>query len=749
MFSSLQPTKKYFLIMFLISCMLLAIFTLVIYQQSRINRSSHDWVVHSYEVLRMARMAMVDASDLANNEQDYIVTGRASYLPFYNAALDSINRHLDELSKLIRDNQEQQKNLTLLIDKIEHLKQVCASQLNSFRIGSVNFYTLKAGIASTKQATIEVRAAFDTFSHGEDALLNERTDIASNEQKNYLWTLIMGAVLGFGALIIGNIIILSLVAKNTRAEEKLYKNEKLFALILNGLNDGIWDYDIPANAITWSPSYSTIMGYNPEELGADHNEFLDYIHPEDLPNVFEVMKEFLEKKNSRYHSVFRIRHKDGRWIWVMSRGIGIEDAEGKIVRLIGTHTDITDQKQREEELKYFIRENERQRTELGDAKEKAEMANQAKSDFLAMMSHEIRTPMNAVIGLSGLLLETRLDSKQQEMAETLGANADILLKLVDDLLDLSRVESGQIELDFRPFTWGGVFRVLHALFDNQAATKGLQLSMANNVGKETFMGDPIRIQQILANLIGNALKFTSHGSVTVKAEREKTATSDGMRVTVTDTGVGIPPGKLPVIFEKFVQADQAISRRFGGSGLGLSIAKSLAQMMGGDITVSSQLGEGSVFTFVLPLQLGTPQKPVAVKDTISPSNLASQGTVLVVEDYAANVMVATLILESLGYTVDVATSGSEAIRKIQDRPAPYAAILMDVQMQDMDGLEATRRIRVLEQEKGFRHYIIGVTAHALAGDRDKCLEAGMDDYMSKPIHMDRLAQKLNQPAHAA
>jgi len=750
MLSSLQPTKKYFLIMFMISCMLLEIFTFVIYQQSRVNRKSHDWVIHSYEVLRATRLALTDAIDMASNEQDYIITGYSRYLPPYNAALTDLDKRLNELSKLTADNKEQKKNIFLLQDRIEHLKQICASHINAMNRGHINFYSIKTETASTKQAIAEVRAAFDSFSQGEDRLLDERTDIAGKEQRNYLWTLIMGAILGLGALIIANLVIFSLIAKNARAEEQLRKNEELFALILKGLNDGVWDYNVLTNKISYSGSYKTMLGLEIEELVHVHNEFSRYIHPDDVPAVIDIMRRYLNKEISDYHNIFRVRHKDGHWVWIMSRGIGIKDRSGTIVRLVGTHTDITTQKQREEELNYFIHENEKQRAELEDSKEKAEAANQAKSDFLAMMSHEIRTPMNAIIGLSGLLLETSLDTKQQEMAGTLHTNADILLKLVDDLLDLSRVEAGQIDLESRSFTLDGVFRVLHALFDDQAVAKGLKLSLTNNTGKQGFIGDPTRLQQILANLIGNAIKFTSRGSITVTADRETSDVNTGFRITVADTGTGISPEKLPVIFEKFIQADQTISRRFGGSGLGLSISRSLAQLMGGDITVTSRVGEGSIFTVSLPTQMGQLPKPVAITERPVPVTVSSsQSPVLVVEDYAANVMVATMMLENLGYIVDVASSGSEAIQKIQERNTPYSAILMDVQMQDIDGLEATRRIRILEKEKGYRHFIIGVTAHALTGDRDRCLKAGMDEYMSKPIHLDLLERKLGRLERAA
>ncbi len=364
----------------------------------------------------------------------------------------------------------------------------------------------------------------------------------------------------------------------------------------------------------------------------------------------------------------------------------------------------------------------------------AEAANIAKTEFLANMSHEIRTPMNAVIGLSHILANSKpLTDKQAQFIETLHMSAQQLLALINDLLDISKIEARAIELEAIEYSPATLIRDVASMIAVQAREKGLSLTCdCGGIGDAQVVGDPTRLRQVLLNLSTNALKFTPAGGITIMCG--KASRMDGpemLDITVSDTGVGIPPQKLATIFEKFVQADTSVTRKYGGTGLGLAITKTLIDIMGGTINVESVEGQGSRFSVRLPLR---PAAEVDAAPAEIPDALDARGQkILLVEDSPANVLVASHLLEDYGYGVDVAEHGAAALRKLATGTA-YFAILMDVQMPVMDGLECTRRIRKDEAEQGRRHMpIIGMTAHAQASDREKCFAAGMDAYLAKPF----------------
>ena len=384
---------------------------------------------------------------------------------------------------------------------------------------------------------------------------------------------------------------------------------------------------------------------------------------------------------------------------------------------------------------------------LKAALEKAEMASNAKTDFLANMSHEIRTPMNAIVGLTTLLGRSELTAQQRKFVSTLQQSAASLTALLNDLLDVAKIEDNKIVLEEIDFSLSDVIeRVVEIA---TVGTEGKAVEVAYHRGEplsDAYRGDPQRIHQVLLNLMSNAVKFTTKGSVIVAAC--DTVMDDGtawVTMTVTDTGIGISAQKIDQVFEKFVQADSSTTRRFGGSGLGLSIARSLAELMGGRLSATSHVGEGSIFTLALPLKPA--QSAVSLAEDTASHHRPAPGEfkVLVVEDNQANLIVATGFLDGLGFASATATSGAEALERLQQQA--FDLILMDIQMEGMDGLETTRHIRAWESKQGrVRLPIIAMTAYGLAGDRERFIAAGMDDYLAKPIDAAKFENLLERYA---
>jgi PAS domain S-box-containing protein len=661
----------------------------------------------------------------------------------------------------------------------------------------------------------------------------------------------------------GFVVTLEDITRRHAQEAELHRQSERLRLALESAREGTWDWDLEMDVINCSEVLISMLGYQEEDINGPREKWMSYIHPDDRSRIQTSLAPHLQQDVELYECEYRIKNSSGDWWWVLDRGRIVErDEAGEPIRMVGVIASIEERKQFEQAL--FL------------AMGRAESANHAKSEFLAMMSHEIRTPMNGVIGMTSLLLEENLTPEQRELAETVRVSGEALLTIINDILDFSKIEAGKMQLESIAFKPRALVEEVVDLMGERAGAKRLDLvSLFDSRLPQMLTGDPGRLRQIILNLASNAIKFTETGEVSIRLTVDTlTARTTLIRCEVTDTGIGIPKDAQQRLFQSFSQVDSSTSRRFGGTGLGLAISRRLAELMNGEVGVTSEPGQGSCFWFTaqlqnvesaaLPLspftgrtalivdpskctreqsqlllaklgfrvnvagsvpelcqmptpdlvllnyrvvdlsgwsvvgnlrgQFDNPQLPIiyqaaqwqrqqaadaaaagcqhflprpvrlsqlerALHEVLATREDPTQNLlhlcnaaaaalparslrVLLAEDNAVNQKVATRILERLGATVDVAKNGVEALNAATRQR--FDLILMDCQMPEMDGFQATGAIRASEAPGGRRTPIIALTANAMQGDRERCVDAGMDDYLPKPVRSDELSLMLEK-----
>jgi signal transduction histidine kinase/DNA-binding response OmpR family regulator len=528
------------------------------------------------------------------------------------------------------------------------------------------------------------------------------------------------------------------------AVEALDETRDRLQLAVDAAGLALWDWQLPSPHVFLSARWGEMIGDVAMEASWETAELVRRVHPEDRSRVKTAVESLLAGNQQRCVVQYRVRNADG-WLWIESHGMVAEhDGKGRPLRLMGTHADITERKRGEQETL--------------QAREQAEQASRAKSDFLANISHEVRTPLNALMGLTRLLMDSPLNAEQKSWLDLMDSSAHALLEQLNDVLDLSRIEAGKLDIESVRFPLRTVLEEVSALYSQQARAKPLTLNLQLAPDLPAQMrGDPGRLRQILGNLLSNALKFTPRGGrITVIAGVvADDATQPGrLRLQVQDSGVGIAKRQQATLFEAFTQADASTARRYGGSGLGLAICSRLVKLMGGGIDVNSELGQGSTFTVTLPLGLDAAVSDLApLSAPAELGELAQAGqrfaglNVLVAEDHPVNEMLMNQLLQRLGVQVRNARDGDQAL-KIWEQGG-LDLILMDVQMPGTNGMQATQRIREQEVRQRLRRTpIVMVTANAMVGDREACLAAGADGYATKPVSPAALMRAMDEALQA-
>lgn len=683
-------------------------------------------VLHTQEIITISENISSNVEGMVASQRGYIITRQEKFLEDFRKKKTDVSDKIAYLSELMKDNKAQQSRLDELRiyfadfgTRLEERARLDAQQIEISSLEGIEI------INDLKDSILRLNA---TILNEEYRLLNQRINLIERIKNEYLNSLVVGVSLGTILLLLLNAFLLSAQRKRTLAEASLKETEERFALAIEGTQEGIFDWDIIEDKIFYSRRFFEMLGYEHAAHIGTTKETIDLIHPDDKDKILAYVDLYLAGNLSEYVQEFRMKHSSGRWVWIQSRAKALFDSKGKAYRMVGTHSDITHIKQVQDKLT----------TE----KTAAEEASLAKSEFLAHMSHEIRTPLTAIRGIAEIFErnQNNLNDKQKQLVSVLSSSTAGLSDLINDILDFSKIESGNVELDEETFILDEVFEGVISMMALKASEKGISFVFDyKSVKKAKFYSDAKRIRQVLVNLIGNAIKFTQDGCVSIKASEEYRENVKFLRIDVTDTGIGIAPENFDLVFDRFKQADSSVSRKYGGTGLGLPISRNLARLMGGDIILQSETGKGSTFSLILPFPavVATEVKSSS-KGAIQKLNrkikatLSNVSKALIVEDYEGNIVVISYILDDLGIVYDVARNGVEAVDLWGKNH--YEVVLMDVQMPQMDGFTATKEIRRLEQLKNIaRTPIIGMTAHALVGDKDKCIDAGMDAYLPKPI----------------
>lgn len=589
------PKNRYFIITFIVSCVMLTSLIYVVYKQSRVLEKQNQSILHTYETLRQTRRVLTQALDMESSQRGYLLTGMSDFLAPYRDATKELDAQLLLLEDLTTDNDAQQVNIAELKKGAARLKALLRRQISAYQSSSIRGLTLR-DMQQSREVMSGVRKSVDTIIKTEMELLDLRTFRSYRERQQYFAILFIGTALALGGLLISNIIIITLIARSRSAHEKLREFEELFQVLMAGIDDGFYEYIPETGRVLFSPSHEKLLGYRPEEMAPHEDTFNRIIHPDDREKTWAVVRQYFNREIPAYSTEFRLRHKDGTYRWILSRGIGQWDANGKIRKLIGTHTDITEQKEREDELRHLNHELEQ---------------------FTYITSHDLRAPLVNLKGFSGEIelalesarsvfnsgdislperqkaeLENALNKDIPEALEFIKSSVEKMDLQTSAILDLSRL--GKRVMKHEQVDTAAVVKRCVSSLGYEMQQKGIKVEQ---IDLPIIMADPVAIEQIFGNIIDNAIKYLQPGRPGHIVIKGLELPNEAL-FSISDNGRGIAPQDTHRVFEIFRRAGNSHDVR--GMGMGMAYVKLMLRRMNGRIWFDSTLGEGTTFYFIIP-----------------------------------------------------------------------------------------------------------------------------------------------------